>query len=170
NQAAFYVQDSITLGGLVLSAGLRIDRYDGISQDTGVQPRGGLSYHIKSTGTVLRASYARTFETPYNENLLLSSASGVGGLASNVFGAFESVPLQPGRRNQYNAGVQQTFGRYFQIDGDYFWKFTNNAYDFDLLFNTPVAFPISLRKSKIDGVGVRVATTNLNGVQMYATM
>ena len=59
---------------------------------------------------MLRASYSRTFETPYNENLILSSATGVGGLAANAFGAV-SAPLQPGTRNQYNAGLEQAFGR-----------------------------------------------------------
>ena len=170
NQAAFYAQDSITLGRLTLNGGLRVDRYDGISQATSAEPRIGASYQIKATGTVLRGSFSHTMETPYNENLLLSSASGVGGLASNVFGAYASEPLQPGSRNQFNAGLQQAFGRYLLVDGDYFWKYTNSAYDFDLLFNTPIAFPISWRKSKLDGVGVRVSTINLHGFQAYVTM
>ena len=34
----------------------------------------------RGSGTVLRASYGRTLETPYNENLLLSSGFGLGGL------------------------------------------------------------------------------------------
>src|SRR5205823_2998590 len=38
---AGYIQDSITLGNLTLSAGLRIARYDGLSHATGVQPRSG---------------------------------------------------------------------------------------------------------------------------------
>ena len=170
NQAAFYAQDSITLGRLTLNGGLRVDRYDGISQATSAEPRIGASYQIKATGTVLRGSFSHTMETPYNENLLLSSASGVGGLASNVFGAFASEPLKPGSRNQFNAGLQQAFGRYLLVDADYFWKYTDSAYDFDLLFNTPIAFPISWRKSKLDGVGVRISTTDLHGFQAYATM
>ena len=47
----------------------------------------GIAYNVKKTGTVLRVAYARTFETPFNENLLLSSATGIGGLAQNVFGS-----------------------------------------------------------------------------------
>ena len=65
-------------------------------EKTGIEPRFGGSYLIKKTGTVLRGSYSRTMETPYNENLLLSSASGVGGLASNVFGAYGSVAASAG--------------------------------------------------------------------------
>src|SRR5258708_29603052 len=45
-----------------------------------LQPRVGASYAISGTGTVLRASYGRTMETPYNENLLLSSGVGLNGL------------------------------------------------------------------------------------------
>ena len=33
----------------------------------------GISYNIQKTNTVLRVSYARTLETPFNENLVLSS-------------------------------------------------------------------------------------------------
>ena len=170
NQYAFYAQDSIKFGGLNVQAGLRVDRYDGISTATGVQPRLGLSYLVAKTSTILRASYSRTFETPYNENLVLSSSTGVGGLATNTFGAFGSQALEPGRRNQYNAGIQQALGKFLVVDADYFWKFTKNAYDFDSLFNSPVHFPISWKRSKLDGVSVRIATPNLHGFQWITTM
>jgi hypothetical protein len=170
NQGAVYFQDQVTLGNWVVNGGLRLDHYAGPASATSLQPRIGASYHVKSTGTVLRASYARTMETPYNENLLLSSSSGIGGLASNVFGAFGAAPLRPGKRNQFNAGAQQAINKHLLIDADYFWKFTDNAYDFGVLFDTPIAFPISWRKSKLDGVGARVSTTNLKGFQAYVTL
>jgi hypothetical protein len=170
NQYAFYAQDTITISRLTINGGLRVDEYNGVTQDTAIEPRIGVSWLMKRTGTVLRASYARTFETPYNENLLLSSASGSGGLATNVFGAFGSVPLKPGHRNQYNTGLEQPLGRFLLIGADYFWKYTDNAYDFDVLFNTPVAFPIAWRKSKLDGVSARISTTDLHGFQAYVTM
>ncbi|MGE5647242.1 MAG: TonB-dependent receptor [Acidobacteriota bacterium] len=170
NQYAFYVQDAITLGGLTFSPGLRLDRYDGLSQATSAQPRIGLSYLLAPSRTVLRAAYSRTMETPYNENLLLSSATGIGGLGAGAFGAFAGEPLKPGRRNQYNAGVQQGIGRFLTVDADYFWKFTDNAYDFDTLFSTPITFPIAWRKSKIDGVSLRLSTPGMHGFQAYTTM
>jgi hypothetical protein len=170
NQYAFYAQDQITLGALTLNAGLRVDKYDGLASDSAAEPRVGASYLVRPSQTVLRFSYSRTLETPYNENLILSSATGVGGLATNVFGGSEDVPLEAGRRNQYNAGLQQGLGRFLQVDADYFWKYTDNAYDFSTLFNTPITFPISWRKSKIDGVAVRLSTANLRGFQAYAAM
>jgi hypothetical protein len=169
NEAGFYVQDAISLGRWSLNPGLRVDRYDGLSQATGIEPRLGASYQVKATGTVLRGSFSRTMETPYNENLLLSSASGVGGLASNVFGAYSSVPLKPGMRNQFNVGFEQPLGKYLVVDAGYFWKFTDTAYDFDVLFDTPITFPISWRKSKLDGVSGRLSTTNIKGFQAYLT-
>ena len=170
NEQAVYGQDQITFKQLTLTAGLRFDNYDGISKDNLVEPRVGFSYLIKKTGTVIRGSYDRTMETPYNENLVLSSTTGTGGLASNVFGAFASEPLRPGHRNEYDAGLQQAVSKYLQVEGDYFWKFTNNAFDFDTLFNTPIAFPIEWRKSKIDGVSARISTLNIRGFQAYTTL
>jgi len=114
---------------------------------------------------VLRAAYSRTFETPFNENLLLSSATGTGGLAQSVFGARSVLPISPGVRNQFNAGLQQKLSRYAVFDADYFWKYTHNGYDFDVLFNTPIAFPIAWHNSKVDGVTGRLSTINLRGFQ-----
>jgi Carboxypeptidase regulatory-like domain len=168
NQFAFYVQDSITAGNFLFNVGFRIDHYDGLVSRTGPEPRLGIAYNIKPSRTVLRVAYARTFETPFNENLLLSSAAGAGGLAQNVFGS-ASVPIQPGFRNQFNGGFQQAVGKFLLIDTDYFWKYTHNAYDFATLLNTTITFPISWHNSKLDGVTGRVSTTNLHGFQAYWT-
>jgi hypothetical protein len=120
---------------------------------------------------VLRGSYTRTFETPYNENLILSSSTGAGGLADTgvLDTSTSDQPLRPGRRNQYNAGLQQGFGRYLILDADYFWKYTRNGYDFNALLNTPIAFPISWSRSKLDGVGVRASLNNYRGLSVYFT-
>src|SRR5262249_32043277 len=149
--------------------GFRFDHYDGIgTTNNGAEPRIGVAYNIKHTGTVLRGAYARTFETPFNENLLLSSQTGVGGLAQNVFGG-SATPIQPGRRDQFNIGLQQTLGKWLLLDADYFWKYTTGAFDFSTLLNTTITFPISWNKSKLDGVTGRISTTNLKGFQAYWT-
>jgi hypothetical protein len=168
NQFAFYGQDQITLGHFLFTVGLRFDRYDGLSTSTQPEPRVGIAYNIKRTGTILRTAYARTMETPFNENLLLSSATGAGGLAQNVFGS-NSVAIQPGFRNQFNTGVQQTLGKFLLVDADYFWKYTHGGFDFSTLLNTTITFPISWHNSKTDGVTGRVSTTNLHGFQAYWT-
>src|SRR5258708_28010266 len=111
----------LALGQLSLTGGLRFDNYSGQSSGRSFQPRAGASYYVKSTGTVLRLSYARLFETPYNENLILSSSTGAGGLGTTVFGAQAVTPLNPGRRDQFNAGFQQAFGKILVLDADYSW-------------------------------------------------
>ncbi len=169
NQYGAYIQDGLTFGKLQINTGLRVDHYDGLTSRSGVQPRLGLAYNLKHTGTVLRAAYSRTFETPFNENLLLSSATGSGGLAQNVFGS-TSVAIQPGFRNQFNTGLQQAIGKFILIDADYFWKYTHNAFDFSTLLNSTITFPIAWHNSKIDGVTARVSTTNFHGVQAYWTL
>jgi hypothetical protein len=169
NQYAFYVMDDIRLKHFTFNLGLRDDQYDGLVLKNGIQPRLGVAYNVARTNTVLRVSYSRTFETPFNENLLLSSFTGSGGLAENVFGARANIPIAPGFRNQFNTGLQQKIGQHLLFDGDYFWKYTHNSYDFDVLFNTPITFPIAWHNSKLDGVTGRLSTTNIHGFQAYLT-
>ncbi len=169
-QFAAYVQDSITLGGATIMLGVRADRYDGLSSATSIQPRVGVSYLVKSTGSVLRASYGRTMETPYNENLVLSSTTGSGGLAQNVFGAVEGSSLRPGRRDHVSVGFQQALGNWLVVDIDYFYKRTTNAYDFDTLFDTPIVFPISWAKSQIDGVSARINLVKHGGFSAFSVL
>ena len=167
-QEALYAQDSISLHDLTVSLGLRFDNYNGIVTGHAAQPRVGLSYHLKPSNTVLRGSYTRSFETPYNENLILSSSTGGGGLAANgILGPATAEPLRPGRRNQFNLGLHQGIGKLVVIAADYFWKYTNNAYDFNVLLNTPVAFPISWNKSKLDGVSFRVNLAEYHGLSAF---
>src|SRR5579871_111749 len=168
NQYAFYAQDSVTEGNFLFNIGLRLDRYDGLVSKTSPEPRAGVAYNVKKTGTVLRVAYARTFETPFNENLLLSNATGLGGLATNVFGSV-AQPIQPGFRNQFNTGFQQAIGKWLLIDADYFWKYTHNAYDFSTLLNTTLTFPIAWHNSKLDGITGRVSSINIHGFQAYWT-
>jgi hypothetical protein len=162
-----YLQDSIKLGQLNLNLGLRYDNYDGLSRGFGIQPRGGVTYQVRSTGTVLHMSYARVFLTPYNENLVLSSATGAGGLANGSNGV---QPLTPARRNQFNVGVEQQVGAKFSVQAEYFWKFTRGAYDFNSILNTPLNFPIQFRKSKIDGALMRATLTNVHGFSAFTVL
>jgi len=166
-QVAFYAQDTLRLGPWDVMLGLRGDNYNGLTQASGVQPRIGLAYTIARTGTVLRAAYGRVFLTPYNENLIVSSSTGLGGLAS---GAFGENPITPARRNHFNVGFQQAFGSRLVVTGDYFWKFTTGDYDFDTILNTPLAFPIQWRKSKIDGVSMRVNFPSYRGLTAYSVL
>jgi hypothetical protein len=80
------------------------------------------------------------------------------------------APLTPGRRNQYDVGFQQDMWRGIRVDGEYFWKFTDGAYDFDIVLNTPLAFPVQFRQSKQDGGLVRITVPAYRGWQLYTTV
>jgi hypothetical protein len=171
SQVAWFGQDTITFGDLSLSIGLRYDYYNGLTRGSGPEPRAAFSYLFKSSKTVIRGGYTHSLETPVNENLVASSSTGAGGLASNLFqGTAEQLPIALGSRNQYDAGIQQSFGKWVLVDVSYFRKYTRNAYDFDALFSTPITFPIGWAQSKLDGVGARISTPEIHGLRIYATM
>ncbi len=169
DQYAFYGQDAITLGSFLINLGVRGDIYHGLVSKSQPEPRIGVAWNLKKIGAVLRASYARTYETPFNENLLLSNGTGVGGFGQSVFGAAAARPLEPGFRNQFNTGLQKSFGKWVLADLDYFWKYTHNAYDFSVLLNSTITFPIAWHNSKLDGVTGRVSTIDIHGFQAYYT-
>jgi hypothetical protein len=163
-EQAAYIQDDIKAGNATFKLGLRLDHYDGLTSQTLAQPRVGVSFAVPGSGTVLRASYGRTLETPYNENLLLSAGFG----AEELVG--EAVPLAPGKRNQVEVGIQQALGRWVVLDFGYFNKKTDNAYDFGVLFNTPIVFPISWDHSKIDGFTGRINLVEHGGFSAFIVM
>ena len=80
------------------------------------------------------------------------------------------TPLSPGYRNEFHAGLQQAFGRHVVFDGEYIWKYTHNGYDFSVLGNTPITFPVEWARSKIPGFAARVNLTNLRGFTAYMVM
>ncbi len=164
-QLALYAQDSITKGNWALNLGLRGDFYNGLTRHREAEPRLGVAYHVKRTNTILRVSYARTMESPFNENLVLSSL-GCGNPVLNPLLLCSSpgiTPFSPGWRNEFHAGIQQAFGRYLVFSGEYIWKYTHNAYDFSVLGATPITFPIEWDRSKIPGYAGRVSVPTIHG-------
>ena len=167
-EIALYLQDTITKGNWSFNVGVRGDLYRGLTKESQIEPRAGLAYNIKPSNTVLRASYARILETPFNENLVVASVSGNPFLDA-IFGG-SSGPIRAGQRNEFHAGLQQAFGRYLVVDGDYLWKYTHNAYDFSDLLNTPIFFPIGWHNSKISGFNARVSVPKFHGFTVLTVM
>ena len=163
-QQAAYVQDEMKFGNATIKGGLRFDHYDGLTSASLLQPRIGVSYNIATTDTMLRASYGRTMETPYNENLLLSSGIGAEALTGTA------TPPKPGTRDQIEVGVQQSLGGWVVLDGGYFDKHTQNAYDFNVLFNTPIFFPVAWDHSQINGFTGRVDLVEHHGFRAFAVL
>src|SRR4029077_3886376 len=74
-EIALYLQDTITKGNWSFNVGVRGDLYRGLTKESQIEPRAGIAYNIKRTNTVLRTSYARILETPFNENLMVASVT-----------------------------------------------------------------------------------------------
>lgn len=168
-QEDLYGEDQISWKNWQFMVGARGDNYNGITHKAMLEPRGGITYNINPTKTVLRVGYSRLMPTPYNENLILSSDTGNGGLAQHL-GAFGQHPLTAATRNQYDAGFEQKISKFLLADGEYFWKETRGDYDFDVLLNTPLTFPIQWRKSKIDGFDLRLTMPLYHGLSAYSVM
>ena len=171
-ETALYAEDQIKAGQWQWNIGMRGDIYNGLTSATQAEPRVGGAYTVKPTGTVLRVSYARTLETPFNENLVLSS----NGCASPVLApllscsAGVSTAELPGFRNEFHAGLEQAFGRHLIFSGEYIWKYTHNAFDFSVLGNTPITFPIDWHNSKIPGYALHVNVPEYRGFTAYTVM
>ena len=164
-ELALYIRDAITKGNWSLNIGLRGDLYNGLSIARQAEPRVGIAYNVKKTNTVLRVSYARTLESPFNENLILSSTGCSNPVLAPLLACtgLSSGALSPGFRNEFHAGLEQAFGRYLVFSGEWISKYTHNGYDFSVLGNTPITFPIEWHNSKIPGYAGRVSVPNLHG-------
>jgi hypothetical protein len=173
-ELALYAQDTITKGNWAFNLGLRGDFYNALSRDRQAQPRLGAAYNIKSTSTVLRVSYARSMESPFNENLVIASTGcTIPFLAVLVPPPGVNCvtgPITPGYRNEFHAGLQQAFGRFLVVSGDYIWKYTHNGYDFGTVGSTPITFPIEWHNAKIPGFALRVSVPNYRGFSAQVVM
>jgi hypothetical protein len=171
-ELALYIEDQIKAGNWLFNLGIRGDFYNGLTVARQAEPRLGTAYSIKKTNTVLRVSYARTLETPFNENLVLSSQGCANDVLSPLLLCTPGVSgtLQPGFRNEFHAGLQQAFGSHLVISGDYIWKYTHNAFDFSVLGNTPITFPIDWHNSKIPGFALRADVPQVHNFSAYVVM
>lgn len=173
-ELALYLMDNITWKNWSFNLGIRGDKYNGISHDGQAEPRLGISYNIKPSNTVLRVSYARIMETPFNENLVIAST----GCNNPVVVAIVSPPgvpcslgpLTPGYRNEFHAGFEQAFGKYLVINGEYIWKYTHNGFDFGIVGATPITFPIEWHNSKIPGWMLSASVPDFHGFTARVVM
>ncbi len=170
-EVALYVEDQITKGDWSFNLGLRGDTYNALATAKQLEPRLVIAYNIKPSSTVLRISYGRSLETPFNENLVIASTG-----CNYPFLATLIPPpgvtcnlgsIHPGWRNEFHAGLQQAFGRHLVLDGEYVWKYTHNAYDFGTVGASPIYFPIEWTRSKIPGWDVRATVPTYHGFSAF---
>lgn len=163
-QTSGFLQDQIRWSRFSFSLGVRYDSYRFLVSGNQVQPRVGVSFYLRETGTVFRASYNRTYQTPPNENLLLSNSDESSVLVpvhvrETLGGAL--IRIRPERQNVYEVGVQQAIGRHASLNGSFYHKNSTDMQDNDNFFNTGIIFPTSLKRSRVNGTEMRLAVPRL---------
>ncbi|HEU0139455.1 MAG TPA: TonB-dependent receptor [Bryobacteraceae bacterium] len=166
NMYSGFVQDNIRWRRFAFSLGFRYDAYRFLVDGNQLQPRIGVAFHVPETGTVFRASYNRTYQTPPNENLLLSSSDQAAvlvpaGVRDALGGAYARI--RPERQNVYELGLQQAVGRKVSFNGSFYHKNSRDLQDNDNFFNTGIIFPTSLLQSRVNGAEARVALIPTRG-------
>lgn len=171
-EISVYIEDQMKVQNWMFSVGMRGDVYNGLTSASQAEPRLGIAYNVKRTGTVLRVSYARTLETPFNENLVLSSEGCLNPVLAPLLSCTPGVSgvELPGFRNEFHAGLQQALGPHLIFSGEYIWKYTHNAFDFAVLGNTPITFPINWHNSKIPGFALHLEMPQYRNFSAYAVM
>ena len=108
-QLALYGEDQITAGNWMFNHGNSRRLYNGLTIQRQAEPRAGVSYNVKKTGTVLRVSYARTQETPFNENLVLSSRAAPTRCCTASLRRFRTEAVRPRLSRRSTRGSATSF-------------------------------------------------------------
>ena len=147
------------MGPTAVRARVRYDNYRFRVAGNQLQPRLGAAFHVRETGTVLRLSYNRNYQTPPNENLLLSDSPAAAALAPpGVRQAFVGPPIRirAERQDVFEAGLQQAFGRRFSVNAAVYHKRSRDQQDNNNFLNTGIIFPISLARIRVNGAEARL--------------
>jgi outer membrane cobalamin receptor len=161
-----FLQDSIRAGRWQITLGLRYDNYRFLVEGQQYQPRIGVSYFLKETNTVFRASYNRLYQTAPNENLLLSASPEAYAIAPpavrETFGE-QVARMQPEKQDFFEAGLQQGIGRRLSANVSYYHKQSRDQQDNNNFLDTGVIFPITLSQIRVNGVEGRLNLTPARG-------
>jgi hypothetical protein len=140
------------LGNWTVNAGIRWDHYQLLVNKNAVSPRIGVARYFKRADLVLHASYDRAFQTPFFENILLSSSAQVTILNPN----FLRLPVQPSTGNYFQVGATKALFGKLKLDVNGFDRRMNNYSDDDQLLNTAISFPIAFAKANLYGAEAKL--------------
>lgn len=158
-QVSGFVQSTLRWRAAALALGVRHDTYAFLVNGSQLQPRVGVAYELPGGHGVLRGSYNRNYQTPPNENLLLSSSPAAAALAPDkvketLGRAYQ--PIQPERQNVYEMGFQRALGTLGSIDMSVYRKDSRNQQDNNNFFDTGIIFPTTLAAIRVEGAEMRL--------------
>jgi hypothetical protein len=163
-QSAF-VEDTIHLRQWNISAGLRWDHYQLLLNENAFSPRISIGRSFPYINAVLHASYDRVFQTPFNENILISSSTYIQSVNPEVL----KLPIKPSIGNYYEGGIAKSFADRLRIDVNVYRRDVRNYADDDQLLNTGVSYPIAFDKSVIYGAEGKLELVHLGKLTGYAS-
>lgn len=162
-----FVQSTLRWRTAAFALGLRHDTYDFLVTGQQWQPRVGVAYQLPREAGVLRASYNRNYQTPPNENLLLSSSPAASALApdsvKNALGRTYQA-MRPERQNVYEAGFQRALGPLASIDLSAYRKDSKDQQDNNNFFDTGIIFPTTLAAIVVEGGETRLTFARRRGI------
>ena len=171
--ASVFVQDQVRWGGLSAAVGLRFDDYRFLVAGRQWQPRVGVAWTVAGGRTVMRASYNRTYQTPPNENLLLSGSAAAARLApDSVRRALgdSHAPIRPERQHVFETGLQQAIAGRVSLDVAVYHKRARDQQDNNNFFDTGIIFPTTLQALEATGAEARLTVPAMRGVSGTLSM
>jgi outer membrane receptor for Fe3+-dicitrate len=148
-EQAAYVQDLIRLGNWTIDAGLRWDHYQLLLNQNAVSPRLAVSRFFPTLNLNIHGAYDRIFQTPSNQNILLSSSPEAEALDTSVPAV--QLPVPPSHGNYYELGATQALWNKVRVDANMFRRDVNNYADDNQILSTGISFAISFQKAIIYG-------------------
>jgi len=167
SQASGFAQSTISFARVTLNAGVRYDEYRFLVNGRQLQPRLGVSYSAPGDTLVLRASYNRNYQTPPNENLLLSNSEAASRLApASVREALGSAyrAIQPERQDVFEVGAQLAIGTALTFDSAVYRKTSRDQQDNNNFFDTGIIFPTTLSRIEVTGAELRLTALPRRGI------
>ena len=165
-QLSAFAQSTLTFNRATITLGLRHDEYRFLVDGRQLQPRLGVSVAARDN-LILRASYNRNYQTPPNENLLLSNSEEASRLApASVQEALGSTyrPIQPERQDVLEAGAQVSLGDVITIDSAIYRKVSSDQQDNNNFFDTGIIFPTTLSRIEVTGAEARITMLPRRGL------
>jgi len=143
-QFAFYLQDKIEYGSVVINAGIRFDYYDPdspmiadynepIDPETNtlkignnqvskrISPRIGIGFPV-SERTLLHVNYGKFYQMPAWNSIIIPYDTFEDRALRGSISSGNNPGLKPELTTSYEAGMTQQFGEYFRIDFTAYYK------------------------------------------------
>jgi outer membrane cobalamin receptor len=160
-----FVEDLIRLGKWTVSAGLRWDHYQLLSNQSAFSPRVSIGRYVPSLNMVLHASLDRVFQTPSFENILITSSQWINQIDPSVL----HLPVQPSKGTYYEGGMTEGFKGRVTVDVNVYRRDVRNFADDDQLLNTGISYPISFDKAVIYGGEAKLTLVRLGKLSGFAS-